>query len=95
MDAEADFAIAKPPHLEIKPALGVALVVGPLGVAGSPDTIMVVAAFDHLVHVAGVEVAAEEDAGLAGFAEFETSSLRNGLRCRCGWLGFVVFHMRL
>ena len=75
MHREADLAVGEASHLEVEPALGVALVVGALGVAGRPDGVVVIAIADHLVHVARVEIAIEKDVGLSRFFEGEGVAL--------------------
>ena len=63
MDAvhrEGHSAVGKPPHSKVEPALGVALVVSALGVAGSPDAVVIVGSAHNSVHVARVELAAKE-----------------------------------
>jgi hypothetical protein len=76
---EGNFAVEVASGLEVKPTFGVAFVVGALRVAGSPDTVVVVVRAGDAVHVAGVELATEENIGLAGLGEFETLALRDGV----------------
>lgn len=85
MDREGDFAVVEATGPEVKPALGVTLVVGALGVRCSPETVVVVGSADGAVHVAGVELAAEVNKGLAGLSELETTALRQLL------VGFSTF----
>lgn len=75
MDGEAHPAIAEPSHLEIEPALGIALVDGPLGVDCRPDAVVVVGGPFHFAHVTGVEETGEEDARLAWLGEVEFVAL--------------------
>ena len=75
MDREGDLPVAETTRLEVEPAFGVALVVSSLSVAGSPEAVVVVGCFEDPGHIARVEVAVEEDAGLSGLAELEPVAL--------------------
>ena len=76
MDREGEPAVAESADSEVEPALGVALVVSALGVAGGPEGVVLVAVAHHPAQVARVEPAVEEDQRLAGLAELEAALLR-------------------
>ena len=75
MDRECHFSIMESSNFEIKPTLGVAFILCSLGIASSPNTIMLIAISYHFVHVARVEAAIEEDVRLVGLCESEVCAL--------------------
>ena len=91
MYGEANLSIEESSDLEVEPTFRVPLVLGTLCIRCGPNTVMIVAILDHLVHIARIKDAVEEDMWLSRLAELEALAL--GKRIEVGILGlaFAVF----
>ena len=76
MHRKGDSSVAKASNFEVKPTLRVAFVISPLGIRGCPETVVIIGRSDSLIHIAGVELAVEEDVWFTRLGEVKTVSLR-------------------
>lgn len=79
VDREGHFSVGKSSGFEVEPTFGVTLIIGSFGIAGCPETVVIVGGFDDFRHVAGIEMAIEEDVGLSWLGELELVSLGEGV----------------
>ena len=75
MHREDDSSVAKAANFKVKPTLGVAFAISPLGIRGRPETVVIIGRSDCLVHIARVKPAVEEDVWLAGLVEVKAVTL--------------------
>lgn len=51
MNRKDNFSIDKASYFEVKPTLWIALITSSLGIASSPDTIVIIPISDYFIHI--------------------------------------------
>ena len=87
MNGEAYLSVQESSDLEVEPTFRVSLIRSPLRIRCGPNTVMIVAILNHLVHITRIKDAVEEDVWLSRLVELEALALRK--RIGVGLLGLT------
>ena len=68
--------IAKSSHCKIEPTFRIAFIVSTLGIASSPQTVVVVGVTSHAMHVARIELTVKVNERFPGLVELKSRVLR-------------------
>lgn len=91
MDGEANLSVEESSNFEVEPTFRVSLIRGTLCIRSGPNTVMVVAIPEYLVHIARIKDTIEEDMWLSWLAELEALALRKRIWVRILGLTFTFF----
>lgn len=88
MYGEANLSVDESSDFEVEPTFWVPFIGCTLCIRCGPNTVMIVAIPDHLVHIARIKDAVEEDVWLSRLVELEALALREGIGV--GILGLAI-----